>query len=412
MRIGIVTAWFERGAAYVSRQYRQKLEEQHEVYVYARAGEEYATGSPVWDDAHVTWGKRRPFVVATAVDLQDFRRWLIQNRIELVIFNEQKWWPPVVICNELGIITGAYVDYYTEETIPFFACYDFLCCNTRRHHSVFDWHSQSFYIPWGTDIELFTYGKVQGTAPRPLTFFHSAGMSPERKGADLLLEAMAGLEGEARLVIHSQVSLSRALPDMAELVDSMESTGTLVLVEKTVTAPGLYHLGDVYVYPTRLEGIGLTIAEALACGLPVITTDEPPMNEFVVHGENGRLVTVEKVVSRADGYYWPQAVAKVSSIRDAMEFYVDQASFLTEHRFRARQYAEELLDWRRNGEYLLDCIAQVQKRPGAKMREAGKRALDYEMSRASLPQKYPRLFYCLSLLHRPFKYLAGVTRSL
>jgi hypothetical protein len=136
------------------------------------------------------------------------------------------------------------------------------------------------------------------------------------------------------------------------------------------------------------------------------------MNEFVVHGENGRLVAVEKLVSRADGYYWPQAVARVSSVRDAMEFYVDQASFLTEHRFRARQYAEELLDWRRNGEYLLDCIAQVQKGPAAEMREMGKRAMDYEMSRATLPQKHPRLFYCLSLLRRPFKHLVSVTRSL
>ena len=32
-------------------------------------------------------------------------------------------------------------------------------------------------------------------------------------------------------------------------------------------------MGDVFVYPSRLEGIGLCVPEALACGLPVITTD-------------------------------------------------------------------------------------------------------------------------------------------
>jgi glycosyltransferase involved in cell wall biosynthesis len=408
MRIGIVTAWFERGAAYVSRQYCQKLAEQHKVFIYARAGEEYAIGSPTWDDSRVTWGKKRPLVMATAIDLQDFRRWLTRNRIELVIFNEQLWWPPVVFCNELGIITGAYVDYYTEETIPLFACYDFLCCNTRRHYSAFEWHPQSVFIPWGTDIELFKPREMDGATPRSLTFFHSAGMSPRRKGTDLLLEAAAGLEGQARLVIHSQVPLSKALPDSVELACSLKSTGTLELVEETVTAPGLYRLGDVYVYPSRLEGIGLTIAEALACGLPVITTDQPPMNEFVVHGESGRLVSVEKLVSRADGFYWPQAIADVSGLRNAMEFYVDQASLLAQHRIAARQHAEDRLDWRRNGNYLLDCIAQAQKRPEAELRKAGERALDYEMRRASLQQRYPRLFYLLSLLRRPFKRMASV----
>ena len=63
-------------------------------------------------------------------------------------------------------------------------------------------------------------------------------------------------------------------------------------IEKTVSAPGLYFRGDVYLYPTRLEGIGLTICEALASGLPVITTNDAPMNEFVIDGETGYLVDV------------------------------------------------------------------------------------------------------------------------
>ena len=36
MHIGIVTTWFERGAAYVSRQYRDALAGQHTVFIFAR----------------------------------------------------------------------------------------------------------------------------------------------------------------------------------------------------------------------------------------------------------------------------------------------------------------------------------------------------------------------------------------
>ena len=58
MKIGIVTTWFERGAAYVSRQFKQILEKEHDVYIYARGGEEYAIGDPNWDGDFVWWGRR------------------------------------------------------------------------------------------------------------------------------------------------------------------------------------------------------------------------------------------------------------------------------------------------------------------------------------------------------------------
>jgi len=42
----------------------------------------------------------------------------------------------------------------------------------------------------------------------------------------------------------------------------------------------------------------LCAPEALACGLPVITTDNAPMNEFVQDGVNGKLVKVKRFQKR------------------------------------------------------------------------------------------------------------------
>jgi glycosyltransferase involved in cell wall biosynthesis len=47
---------------------------------------------------------------------------------------------------------------------------------------------------------------------------------------------------------------------------------------------------DVFLAPSRWEGLGLHLYEAAAFGVPVITNDNPPMNEVVVDGENGLLV--------------------------------------------------------------------------------------------------------------------------
>lgn len=47
----------------------------------------------------------------------------------------------------------------------------------------------------------------------------------------------------------------------------------------TDTLEALYSLADALLFPSLAEGFGWPIAEALACGCPVITTGEAPMNE-------------------------------------------------------------------------------------------------------------------------------------
>ena len=44
---------------------------------------------------------------------------------------------------------------------------------------------------------------------------------------------------------------------------------------------------DVCLSPSRWEGLGLPLYEAIAFGMPSITNDSPPMNEVVIDGVNG-----------------------------------------------------------------------------------------------------------------------------
>lgn len=345
MRIGIVSTWFERGAAYVSRQYQKLFKEGgHEVRIYARGGERYARGNPVWDTPDVTWGKRIRQPV-TGIDEADFRQWIRTQSIELILFNEQVWLPPLIWAREEGVTTVGYVDYYTEATVGTFQLYDALICNTKRHMSVFAWHPRMLYLPWGTDTELFTPQSMACVKEDGPVFFHSGGMNPHRKGTDIVLVAFSRLKGAAHLVLHIQKSLAEAFPNQgASLQEYIHSHPNITLIEKDVTAPGLYHLGDVYVYPSRLDGIGLTQAEALSCGLPIIVPDNPPMNEFTDH-DSGFAIPVTKLWSRADGYYWPQCEVDIEKMTAAMQFFIDKRRILPVMKRKAREYALECLNW-------------------------------------------------------------------
>jgi glycosyltransferase involved in cell wall biosynthesis len=67
---------------------------------------------------------------------------------------------------------------------------------------------------------------------------------------------------------------------------------------------------DAYVQPSRLEGLSNATMEAMAVGLPVVTTNAGGQSELVRNGENGGLVptcdpaalyqAMDEVVRRAD----------------------------------------------------------------------------------------------------------------
>lgn len=359
MNIGIVTTWFERGAAYVSKQYMKVLQEEHNVFIYVRSGESYAKGDPEWDLPNVYWSKKidSPFTV-TVMDKKEFTHWIDANQIEAILFNEQHWWEPLIWCEELNVKTIAYIDYYTENTMPLFAMYDLLICNTQKHLEAFKWHDGARYIPWGTNIDLFVPDENRPVSPN-VVFFHSCGMNPKRKGTDLLLKAMYLVKNqEYKVIIHSQTNLRAFYPDLIDTIDLLIQGKKLEIVNQTINAPGLYTMGDIYVYPSRLEGIGLTVAEAISCGLGVIVPDCGPMNEFV-NAEFGRKVKVEKYFSRYDGYYWPQNEVSISALANTMEYYANNDNLIPNIKLKAREYAVENLDWYLNAKILNQYITDL-----------------------------------------------------
>jgi 1,2-diacylglycerol 3-alpha-glucosyltransferase len=360
----------------------------HKVFIYARGGERFGRGDPAWDKDFVTWGRQYKGMDAQYIQFGDLKRWVESRRLDAIIFNEQASWEIVLRTRKLSVLLGAYVDYYTQDTIPFYWLYDFLLCNTRRHHSLFAKHPQAIFIPWGTDLQLFRPRSDALIHSSQVIFFHSCGLSAWRKGTDILVKAFQRTSGPARLVIHAQAPLDGCFK-LWTRGDEAKTTRELVdrdprieVVEKEVGAPGLYHFGDVYVYPTRLEGIGLTIAEASAVGLPVITTDAPPMNEMVIAGSNGSLVAVEQYEPRWDGYYWPLNICSEKGLAEAMQHYIDSRESLAAFKRRSRDHAERYLDWGKNSATLLERLPQLVRRRDLAPRTLLSQVRRFEQSQA------------------------------
>jgi glycosyltransferase involved in cell wall biosynthesis len=110
-----------------------------------------------------------------------------------------------------------------------------------------------------------------------------------RKGHDLLFRALASIPHRNwRLICAGSTERDSATVERLRaqlcadgLDDRVELAGEL----DTATLAVHYDRADVFVLPTRYEGYGMAVAEALACGLPVISTATGGIEDLVMgHG--------------------------------------------------------------------------------------------------------------------------------
>jgi glycosyltransferase involved in cell wall biosynthesis len=103
----------------------------------------------------------------------------------------------------------------------------------------------------------------------------------------------------------------------------------------------LYREGDICVQPSYWEGLGLPLLECQAAGLPLITTDAPPMNEY----QPLRAVTVGATELVSVGGQHPITAAR--SDPAALAAILDQLyqTDISEASEKARQFVEREHSW-------------------------------------------------------------------
>ncbi len=133
-------------------------------------------------------------------------------------------------------------------------------------------------VPGATDTAAFTPGTRSGLQDPPVLLFH--GRVDRRKG---VLDLLAALPDGVRLVV------SGIGPDLDEARARAEARTTFLGYVPPDEAPAVYRSADVFVSPTYSEGFSNTILEAMASGLPVVSTRSVGVVDCLRDGENGLL---------------------------------------------------------------------------------------------------------------------------
>lgn len=135
----------------------------------------------------------------------------------------------------------------------------------------------------GIDTNFFKPLSGDSLAKRGSLIF--VGKFSKRKGADLLGPVMEQLGKNYTLTCISHSQPKQNLPKNIRFLHNVNQT----------ELPGCFHNAQLLLFPSRLEGFGYVIAEAMACAKPVVCSDNSSLPELIDNGLGGYLCATDNV---------------------------------------------------------------------------------------------------------------------
>jgi glycosyltransferase involved in cell wall biosynthesis len=215
-------------------------------------------------------------------------------------------------------------------------------------------------FPWGTDIEHFHPMKEErrkkitaGVNRKPstvnrksVTLFCSRSWE-SNYGVDVLARAfvrVVNMNQDVNLILLGGGSQGQHIRQILMNGGVMERVHFGGQVGQR-DLPRWYHMADIYISPSHVDGSSVTLMEALACGLPCLVSDIPGNKEWVEDGVNGWLFR--------DGDVDDLVEKILNAIKSRRSFKRIGVS--------ARKTAEQKADWSKNFGKLLEVYQATVK---------------------------------------------------
>jgi len=371
VRIGIVAYWFNRGQGVVARQLRSALDELgHETYVLARPTRK-TNIRPDWIDESGVWAQERVTAASDyAIPSDEYAAWAESSGIELALFDQNYQFEEIGRLREAGVRTaGRFVwEHFAAEHVEpagraFDTIYSLTACERERYAEM---GIESPRVRFGCHPDLVAADPGDtGADPDPgrVPLLFPGGFMSKRKPIAEVIEAFRAAEGEElRLILKAQVD--RRITQARRLARGGRRFGRSDKRIEIVSADlptdeymALFASAAAIVAPSRWEGLGLHLYEATALGIPIVTNDNPPMNEIVIDGRNGLLVPGIPDGTARSGIaaYRPDVAALTTAIERLRD-----PELRTELRAGARQRRQEL-SWDKTVADLADLVASVSR---------------------------------------------------
>jgi len=172
-------------------------------------------------------------------------------------------------------------------------------------------------LPWPIDTERFSFRHHKKV--ERFLFLNGHGGWKGRKGAEVIRKLLK-LWPDIPLLVGTQVRSS--WPHQTEFIGA------------PIKNSDLYNQGDVLLAPHSVDGLGLELLEAMACGIPVLPTSGKPWDEWPALAFIPSKVTTQKI-----GRNMPWHIPKADQLLRLCKELI--GSDITQESLAARQWCED-----------------------------------------------------------------------
>lgn len=178
-------------------------------------------------------------------------------------------------------------------------------------------NTNQFRPLYNTDKHLLSYRVKRGgelSGDKPFTFLQ-VGKYENRKGSKETVEAFLKAFNNHPLVDKVQLLVKwsttvrvRPLQTIKQELQPLfkkyprAATRVHLLDEKGLSMTEVYNNADCFVFPSRSEGIGLPLLEAMGCGLPCITTNSGSLADY--NNPEGSIILKTQDLEPVNDYYY------------------------------------------------------------------------------------------------------------
>ena len=198
---------------------------------------------------------------------------------------------------------------------------------------------KTIVFPWGVDLEHFSVETLKRSNVQTFTLFCNRSWET-RYGVDVLARAFVQVAQQNENV---DLILLGGGSQGAKIRQILQSGGVLERVTfggqiSQTDLPRWYHMADLYISPSHVDGSSVSLMEALACGLPCLVSDIPANKEWVFENENG----------------WLFRDGDANDLAEKILAAISQREKLPEIGRASRSTAEMRADWKKNAEALMN----------------------------------------------------------
>ncbi len=147
-------------------------------------------------------------------------------------------------------------------------------------------------LPNGIELQRFRCQRKTLTKPKHTTMrLISIGSLVEKKDHAFLLDAMHWLVHNGYNCSLTIVGEGVLRPFLQEKIQRLSLTNHVTLTGYSEQPELLLKESDIYVHAAKKEPFGLVLVEAMAAGLPIVTTDGGGNRDLIEEGTNGFMIS-------------------------------------------------------------------------------------------------------------------------